>query len=180
MKRHVDALSIDIGVCEQDWKRNPEPLTDAQLGYWLRYEVDGKPIEEGLDTDFGEVVWATTHVITKNGSGILTCGCGVPWCAGIEECVRVQHQGRFVFWTFRRPMVAGFGKHNVRNWRSKARKVRFRFLRSQLMAVCRSAAERLEIKPDTNFENKNFIGSDSLSSLLEQGHGKWIFQGGAK
>lgn len=180
MKRRVNVLRIEFGVREQDWKRNPRPMTDDELGYWSNYQVDGKPIEDGLATDFGAVVRTATHPLRNNGSAILTCGCGEPWCAGIEECVRVHHQGRYVYWTFYTPIVAGFGAQNLRRWKSKARKVRLCFLRSQLMSACRGIVAQLHIQPSFSSEEKRFIGSDSLAALLERGHGKWLFEGEKK
>lgn len=175
MRRRVNTLTIQTGLCKQDWSRNQTPLPPELLGYWTRFEVDGRCIEGDLPSDFGSVVQATTHSIKRNGSGILTCRCGVPYCAGIEECVRVHHQGRYVYWTYLSPIVAGFGTRNVREWKCKARKVRFRFLRGELMQTCKAAAIALNVQADADDVRQGFIGADTLHWWLARGRGRWLF-----
>lgn len=69
--------------------------------------VDGQPI-----TDFSYYATSLTELkdsIKHNGNYfIITCWCGVPDCAGIEQGIKVIHHQNTVKWTMTQPQAQQF------------------------------------------------------------------------
>ena len=69
--------------------------------------VDGEPL-----TDFSYYGICLTELeqsIVKNGEYfIITCWCGVPECAGIEQGIKVYHDQNTIKWTITQPKKQQF------------------------------------------------------------------------
>ncbi len=176
MKRRLNRLSIEVGVCEQDKKRNPQPMSPSERGFWTKVLVDGRSIEQGLATDIAELGRSITRNIDKRTSRILCCGCGEPSCAGIWEGVRVHHHGQHVIWSFESPIRAGFSRASIRHWRSLSRKRYLRFSRSELMSVFSKAISNLLDLGWQPTKQGSFIGANWLMDLLQEGELLWLAQ----
>jgi hypothetical protein len=86
------------------YQREQEPGQDEW--YWrVIVKVDAEPV---VDFRHYELA-ADLEELQKSAEGegeffIITCFCGEPQCAGIQEGIKVLHQGDHVTWVYRNPL----------------------------------------------------------------------------
>lgn len=103
-----------------------EKSSDQQCSYVDNVlEINDSPFHPEFALDLTEL---TKSCQFSGELDIFTCGCGIPMCAGIYQCIRVEHLANAIVWRFNEPMSdKDYKDLDDDEWENLKKTVEFRF-----------------------------------------------------
>lgn len=144
------------------------PNEVGEIWFGAEIWVDSIRMEPNHTVDISEIARSIRPRKKPYRCDFFACGCGSAACAAILDGMRVHHQGKYMYWTFRSPLTGAYGVGDEKRWLQNSTPRRMRFLRTELEFQVRQYFELLREAAGANLDKCHISPhSESLHQLSE-------------